>query len=336
MSAIRAFDKFQKLLDVTWSSIADGQLLKRSGTSIIGIAASGTGDVVGPASAVDSEVALFSGTGGKTIKRAAGTGYVTVVNGVYQTPTAADMAGRMPKGHIWGLVLSNNGADAVNDIDISAGEARDSTNAVDMVLGSALTKRLDAAWVVGTNQGGLDTGTVANNTYHVWLIERTDGTVADVLFSLSATAPTMPTNYTYKRRIGSIMRAGATIIPFTQWGDQFLHTTVAFDIISTTLGTTASLFTLRVPTGIKVLAQIWSESIKAAAIPQIYISSPDSTDQDAAGMYSIFSISSGLYGFGQLLVRTNTSAQIRARSQLVSTSMDIVTIGWFDDRGRTF
>ena len=46
------------------------------------------GDVIGVASSVDSEVVLFSGTGGKTIKRATGTGIVKVTNGVYQTPLA--------------------------------------------------------------------------------------------------------------------------------------------------------------------------------------------------------------------------------------------------------
>lgn len=37
MSALRLFEKFAKLLDVSWGSIADGQLLKRSGTNIIGV-----------------------------------------------------------------------------------------------------------------------------------------------------------------------------------------------------------------------------------------------------------------------------------------------------------
>jgi len=42
----------------------------------------GSGDVVGPSSAVDSEVAVFSGTGGKTIKRAVASGIAKLVNGV--------------------------------------------------------------------------------------------------------------------------------------------------------------------------------------------------------------------------------------------------------------
>lgn len=42
----------------------------------------GTGDVVGPASSVDSEMALFSGTSGKSIKRASGTGVCKATSGV--------------------------------------------------------------------------------------------------------------------------------------------------------------------------------------------------------------------------------------------------------------
>jgi hypothetical protein len=93
----------------------------------------GGGSVVGPGVSVDSEMALYSGSGGITLKRATGTGYVSVVNGVYQSPVAVDAIGRMPRGHIWGLTLSNNATDAVNDIDIAVGEARDSTNVADMV-----------------------------------------------------------------------------------------------------------------------------------------------------------------------------------------------------------
>lgn len=88
---------------------------------------------------------------------------------------------------LYGCRLSNNGTDATNDIDISAGKRRDSTDAEDMVLASELTKQLDASWAVGTNQGMLDTGTVGNNTYHLFLIKRSDTGVVDVLASLSAT-----------------------------------------------------------------------------------------------------------------------------------------------------
>ena len=100
------------------------------------------------------------------------------------------------RGYAHGLTLANNVADATNDIDIAVGAAAsDDATPTLLRLGAALTKRLDANWAVGTNQGGLDTGAVANDTYHVWLIRRPDTGVVDVLFSLSATAPTMPVSH---------------------------------------------------------------------------------------------------------------------------------------------
>lgn len=47
-----------------------------------------TGDVTGPAASVDSEVAIFSGTTGKTIKRATGSGLAKLTNGVLSTGVA--------------------------------------------------------------------------------------------------------------------------------------------------------------------------------------------------------------------------------------------------------
>ncbi|MCB1453270.1 MAG: hypothetical protein KDJ43_06465, partial [Rhizobiaceae bacterium] len=126
------------------------------------------------------------------------------------------------KGHVYGLTLSNNGTDANNDIDIAAGEAASTeTYPVLMVLSSAITKRLDASWAVGTGNGGLDTGSKANSTwYYVWLIRRSDTGVVDVLFSTSATSPTMPTNYDQKRRLpGAIKTDGSgNIIAFIMSG----------------------------------------------------------------------------------------------------------------------
>lgn len=63
-----------------------GQALKllqvNAGETGYQFATLGNGDVVGPASSVDSEIALFSGTGGKTIKRASTTGLLKAASGV--------------------------------------------------------------------------------------------------------------------------------------------------------------------------------------------------------------------------------------------------------------
>lgn len=59
-----------------------------------------------------------------------------------------------------------------------------------------------------TGAGGLDTGALAINTfYSVWRIRKADGT-RSWLLSLSATAPTMPTGYVQKARVGWIRTDG--------------------------------------------------------------------------------------------------------------------------------
>ncbi len=54
---------------------------------------------------------------------------------------------------------------------------------------------------------GLDTGSIANATwYFIWAIS--DGTTNASLASLSSTAPTMPSGYTYKKLLGAIRNIG--------------------------------------------------------------------------------------------------------------------------------
>ena len=155
-----------------------------------------------------------------------------------------------PRGYLFGLEMSNNSGDLTNDIDIAAGECVTSDSPYwRMALASALTKRLDAAWAVGTGNGGLDTGSIANTTYHVWLIARSDTGVVDALFSTSATSPTMPTNYDRKRRIGSIIRQSGAILRFLQNGDIFTYRVTQQDRASTS-ALSATTLTLTVPTGI--------------------------------------------------------------------------------------
>lgn len=115
-------------------------------------------------------------------------------------------------GTTYGLEISNNASDSTNDVDITAGIAIDRTNSAFIELSPGLTKRLDSAWAVGTNQGGLDTGSIANTTYYVYVIKRVDTDVVDVIFSTNSTSPTMPTNYTLSRQIGSFVRLGGSIL----------------------------------------------------------------------------------------------------------------------------
>lgn len=246
-----------------------------------------------------------------------------------------------------GLALSNNGVDATNDIDIAVGGAASNDAVVAnrrfMSLTSAITKQLDVAWAVGTNAGGLDTGVIANNTYHVFLIMRSDTGVVDALFSLSATAPTMPTGYDFARRIGSIVRSGATILAFVQDGDLVQLKDPPLDVDATNPGTVAVTRTLTVPVGINVVALLnvaAFESTSGAAATNCYIS--DLAVNDEAASASVAPLASTGGGNGtenagtQVHVRTNTSAQVRSRLSISSgtVTLRIATLGWFDRRGR--
>jgi hypothetical protein len=63
----------------------------------------GSGDVVGPASSVDSEVALFDGVTGKLLKRASATGVAKVTSGVLsagQVNLASEVTGTLPLANL--------------------------------------------------------------------------------------------------------------------------------------------------------------------------------------------------------------------------------------------
>jgi hypothetical protein len=68
-----------------WTTTA-GLFVRVNGSTVT--LSSGSGDVVGQATSVDSEVVLFSGTGGKTIKRASTTGIPKLTSGVLSAATA--------------------------------------------------------------------------------------------------------------------------------------------------------------------------------------------------------------------------------------------------------
>jgi hypothetical protein len=211
-----------------------------------------------------------------------------------------------------GLTLANNSGDASNDIDIATGYIMDSTDAVLLTLASALTKRLDAGWAVGTNQGGLDTGSKATSTwYHVWIIKRSDTGVVDVLFSTSVSAPTMPANYDYKRRIGSIYNKSSNAIRgFYQYGSRILYNETATDYRDLTTGTstTGAAFTCSVPTGIKVNV-FGAAVVVPASAGWISFFDPDASSGTIRN-YIAYSTNTSP-GFSAANCFCNTSAQIK-------------------------
>ena len=121
----------------------------------------------------------------------------------------------LPAGHIQGLHVENNAGTPLTIVDIDAGEAVSEDGSFLIVSPGTLVVDIEAA---GLN--GLDTGTVANAWYALWVIEDSAG-VEPVggLLSLSFTEGGLafPTGYDVARRVGAVRTIGAlTIRPFGQ------------------------------------------------------------------------------------------------------------------------
>jgi hypothetical protein len=239
-----------------------------------------------------------------------------------------------PQGYLFGLTMSTAGASTT--LSVAAGAACDSTGSRIMKLLASIAKTT-SAWALGTAAGGLDTGAIAASTwYHFFLIQRVDTGVVDVLFSLSATAPTMPANYTLFRRIGSAKTNGSSQwIKFIQLGDTFTWDVAAADVSSATTSTTAVTTALSVPSGVQVNAII-NYFLNPALAANGLVTPLDITD--TAPSSGDFLVTSGASAPGQTAytVRTNTSGQVRRRESNNGTvsSVFIFTHGWIDDRGK--
>jgi hypothetical protein len=115
------------------------------------------------------------------------------------------------------ITIANNATDANNDIDFSAGNFILNNGAGQGLLATGLTKRLDATWVAGTNQGGLLSGTKAiNSTYHWFAIQKPDGTIdIGAILGVAGTTPdptsVLPSGYTTfsKNPIVSVITDGS-------------------------------------------------------------------------------------------------------------------------------
>lgn len=242
------------------------------------------------------------------------------------------------RSYLAGCTLSTAGGSGT--MSIAAGSCADTTNAASMVL--AAIAKTTAGWAVGTANGGLDTGSIANSTwYSFYVIKRVDTGVVDVIFSTSASTPTLPANYTLFRRIGSGKTDGsAHWIAFIQDGDYVRWSASVLDVNTTNPGNSAISSTLTVPTGVNVqaLCNVQLTSGTTSALLQLSdLAAADEAPSDTAAPLSQIRTSSTIgVSSTSVQIRTNTSAQIRYRMGAGdgSTVVRIATLGWLDRRGR--
>lgn len=269
--------------------------------------------------------------------------------------------GWLPRGHIDGLILSNDAGDTTNDIGIASGVCRSTVNSAyvysnaystlarhqrDIEITDAIIKQIDVVWAPG-NGGGRSASALSNTTWHKYAIGG-KGLRDSVFFHDSATQSSvlaaMPGGYTAYRRIGSIIRSGAAIVAFTQIGDYFERQTTAADISAANPGASAVTRTLSVPTGIVVSARLYLSVVNVAAggvTTYSLLTALTSVDQTPSSTVSQTAGAATVAGFvtsasTEVSVYTNTSAQIRSRLSASDASVTLVinTRGWIDTRGR--
>ena len=239
--------------------------------------------------------------------------------------------------NIQGMTYANAAGDVTNDIDIAAGICTDATG-LSIISLAAITKQLDVNWVVGTNQGGLDTGVIGNSDYYIWAIKRSDTGVTDALYSLSSTAPTMPASYDFKRLIGWFKRVGATIVLFNTYeiqggGLELLWSSPTLDInLANTLTTSRRTDAVKVPLNFSVIAHL-NVLINDAVRSVIWVYCPDQADQAPSltvTPLSSLSVQVGTAAIAsQMKIRTSAAGLIAARSDQATTDLyAVVTLGF--------
>jgi phage-related tail fiber protein len=251
---------------------------------------------------------------------------------------AAQVAVATPINYLEGFVLSNHPTVPASVINVSRGTARASGNPVFMSSTMACFLNASGAWAAGTNGQKLDAGgRTANTWYHVFVIRATVGGAADVLVSLSYSAPKLPTGYELIRRIGSIKTdALNAIIPFQQFDRMFYWKTPIRDVVLTNVtGVALANYAISVPPGAPVVAHV--SAFYSGSNGYIYLRNPDFPDL-AVGPYTAFT-----YGFGSVSsntpldsssipmeVLTNIDAQVGVRTVTGETQTEVVitTYGW--------
>jgi len=149
-------------------------------------------------------------------------------------------------------VTVSNGTDADHDLDFTAGNFIFDDGSGQAVIG-ALTKQFDVTWAAGSNAGGLDTGSLANNTpYYVYEIYNPSTGVADIIATATFGSPTLPSGFTEKRLFSDFFTDGSANIRTGTWdygNDEYLfkYSTPIKDIDGGVPATTAQIKTISAP-----------------------------------------------------------------------------------------
>lgn len=217
---------------------------------------------------------------------------------------------------------------------MQAGQARNNTNINDIVLSAPVT--LSTA-VNGAN--GLDTGTIANNTFYAVLVIGSSTFAAPTAMMLTTQAnlasPYLPLNYDMYQRIGFVRTGGSATFVQTYWEGHGTERICWYDspISVLSAGTSSSNFasvalSLEIP--VTPTTAIFEATFTPASAGQTFALRPtgssSSTGQVVVGNASTTGSAQ------QVLARTGVSAGATYIDYKVtaSGSLDLSVMGYFD------
>ncbi|MBY5553715.1 hypothetical protein J0664_06110 [Rhizobium leguminosarum] len=275
--------------------------------------------------------------GSAAIKTSEAAGIRTAIDVPSNAAMTAAIAAAVANS-VSGLRVANNATDAANDLDITAGSilSEDATTMLSLVAG--VTKRCDATFAAGTNNGGNFDASVADGPIHVFVIGNGANTyVGTSALLVPTTAPNFPAGYKYKR-IASIVRASGVNLAFHQYGNGrdrtiLLDAPVVNINAVASQGTSAVTRTLTVPTGLSFVSiATYGIASNPGAGEDLYISSLSQVDVTPANGISQVRTVTSSRNYLVLEIPTNTSGQVRTR-QVGGGSQEFLTIstrGWKD------
>jgi hypothetical protein len=226
-----------------------------------------------------------------------------------------------------GLTISNDVTLPNTVIDIAVGAATSDDFSTMMQLKTAFTKSI-SAFVVGSGNGGLDTGSaIASRWYHVHLIQGSAGT--DVLLSLSPTTPSMPTGFTKHRRIGSVFLDGSVhITPFLNVGDWFFFLATRLDVNGVAQSASAGSKVVSIPLGVTCMWRGIVSNSAGAAGHSVWAYSPMLTDEAASATEATIKSTSTDTVMSQIDVLSDAASNIRIVCDGTTGTYSIRTLGW--------
>lgn len=236
-----------------------------------------------------------------------------------------------------GFIMAPNATFPTTRLDIGAGSCNNFGNTHFINLPSLVTKRFDATWAEGSNNGGLPSALTLgpNQLYSVFVIGKPDGT-SDAGIDTSPTAANLlfdASAYSHYRRVGYAYTDGSNLlVPFTQKrGFISLNARIFSGQVTGTVA--ASTIGLAAPPN--TTARIIAEAARVTAGTAVLITAISEDDQAPTSDLETLKVSaSNDTSVVSMDIEVDASSNIRHRSSNTNAELRFWTLGWEDARGQ--